>query len=328
MNTTCEESKCDRDVFARKREDIIGEQPEENSLKELEALQKFIPFTPSETSKGRGWNGMQAVRYSRIPTGGELSLPPVSLHSIFLHLRSPEKFNLQIEELKRDTPLPTGSIHVEPARSPALVRWQGSRDLVAIHLEPSIVARVATESFELDSTRTLVPPFYSLNAPELRSAISAVYAELRAGGGDGEQLLVESLATILSVHLIRHITGPPRLPVSADGALPPRKLRSVIEYIMENLEGSLTLGQMAAVAHLSPYHFARQFKAATGLAPHRYVIERRVKRAQHLLRKDDELELAEVALRAGFSDQSKFSFHFKRVIGVTPRQFRLSARIA
>jgi hypothetical protein len=68
MNTTCEESKCDRDVFARKREDIIGEQPEENSLKELEALQKFIPFTPSETSKGRGWNGMQAVRYSRIPT--------------------------------------------------------------------------------------------------------------------------------------------------------------------------------------------------------------------------------------------------------------------
>jgi AraC-like DNA-binding protein len=43
--------------------------------------------------------------------------------------------------------------------------------------------------------------------------------------------------------------------------------------------------------------------------------------------KDDELELAEVALRVGFSDQSKFSFHFKRLIGVTPRQFRLSAKI-
>jgi AraC family transcriptional regulator len=155
-----------------------------------------------------------------------------------------------------------------------------------------------------------------------------VYAELRAVGGDGEQLLVESLATILSVHLIRHVTGRHRVPVLADGELPRRKLRSVIEYIMENLEGSPTLGQMAAVAHLSPYHFARQFKAATGLAPHQYVIARRVERAQHLLRKDDELELAEIALRAGFSDQSKFSFHFKRLIGVTPRQFRLSARIA
>jgi AraC family transcriptional regulator len=187
---------------------------------------------------------------------------------------------------------------------------------------------VATESFELDATQTFVPPFYSLNAPILRSAISAVYAELRAGGGDGEQLLVESLATILSVHLIRHVTGRHRAPVLADGVLPRRKLHSVIEYIMENLEGSPTLGQMAAVAHLSPYHFARLFKAATGLAPHQYVVARRVERAQHLLGKDDELELAEVALRVGFSDQSKLSFHFKRLIGVTPRQFRLSARIA
>jgi AraC family transcriptional regulator len=304
-------------------------QQEENSLRELEALQKFIPFTPSETSKGRGWKGMQAVRYCSTPTGGELSLPPVTLHSIFLHLRSPEKFNLRIEGLELDRPLPAGSIHVVPARSSAPVRWQGSRDLVAIYLEPGIVARVATESFDLDSTRTLVPPFYSLNAAELRSAMLAVDTELRAGGGgNAEELLVESLATILSVHLIRHITGTPRLPVSADGVLPPRKLRSVIEYIRENLEGSPTLEQMAAVVHLSPYHFARQFKATTGLPPHQYVIARRVERAQHLLQGNDELSLAEVALRAGFADQSKFSFHFKRLIGVTPRQFRLSARIA
>jgi AraC family transcriptional regulator len=302
-------------------------QQEENDLKELEALQKFIPYAPCETSYRMGWKGMQAVRYRRIPASGELSLPPVSLHAIQLVNRPPEKFNLRFAELKLDRPLPTGSILVVPAGSSSLVRWQGSRDLLVIYLEPSIVARVATESFELDATQTVVPPLYSLKAPGLRSAISAVYAELRASGGDGEQLLVESLATILSLHLIRHITGPPRLPVSADGVLPRRKLRSVIEYIMENLEGSPTLGQMAAVAHLSPYHFARQFKAATGLAPHQYVIARRVERAQHLLRKDDELGLAEVALRAGFSDQSKFSFHFKRLIGVTPRQFRLSAGI-
>jgi AraC family transcriptional regulator len=96
---------------------------------------------------------------------------------------------------------------------------------------------------------------------------------------------------------------------------------------MENLEGSPTLEQMAAVAHLSPYHFARRFKATTGLPPYQYVIARRVERAQHLLRKDQELSLVEVALRAGFSDQSKFSFHFKRLVGVTPRQFLLSARI-
>jgi len=301
-------------------------QGEENSLKELETLQKFIPFSPSETSHRMGWKGMQAVRYSRSPASGELSLPPVSLHSIFLHLRSPEKFNLRFEGLKLDRPLPTGSICLTPAGSAVLSDWQGSRDMVVIYLEPSTVARVAAESFELESMRTLVPPFYSLKAPGLRPAIMAVYHQLRVGGGDGEQLLVESLATTLSVHLIRHITGERKLKAS-DGILPRRKLQTVIEFIMENLGGRPTLEQMAAVAQLSPYHFARQFKAATGLAPYQYVIARRVERAQELLREEDDLGLGEVAFRAGFSDQSHFTSHFKRIVGVTPGKFRISARI-
>ena len=95
----------------------------------------------------------------------------------------------------------------------------------------------------------------------------AVDAELEAGGVGGS-LLAESFANVLAVHLIRHITGHPRHKAQADGVLPTHKLRTVIEYIMENLEGSPTLEEMAAVVHLSPYHFARQFKAAAGLAPH------------------------------------------------------------
>ena len=62
---------------------------------------------------------------------------------------------------------------------------------------------------------------------------------------------------------------------------------------------------MAAVAHLSPYHFARQFRAATGLAPYQYVIVRRVERAQELLREEDDLCLGEVAFRAGFIDETQ-----------------------
>ena len=153
----------------------------------------------------------------------------------------------------------------------------------------------------------------------------SVDAELRVGGVAGS-LLVESLANVLAVHLIRHITGPRRELVSADGALPSHKLRRVIEYIMENLEGSPTLEQMAAVVHLSPYHFARQFKAATGLPPHQFLITRRVERAQQILRGRGNLSLAEVAIGVGFSDQSQLCFHFKRIVGVTPRQFRISAR--
>jgi AraC family transcriptional regulator len=94
------------------------------------------------------------------------------------------------------------------------------------------------------------------------------------------QVAAESFATVLAVHLIRHLTGSQRELVAADGVIPGHKLRRVIEYIMENLGNNPTLEQMAAVVHLSPYHFARQFKAATGLAPHQYVISRRVEREE------------------------------------------------
>ena len=106
------------------------------------------------------------------------------------------------------------------------------------------------------------------------------------------------------------------------------RLRAVVEYVEEHLDAGLALEQMAAVARLSAYHFARQFKAATGLPPHQYVLTRRVERAKQLLQTGSDFSLAEVAAHAGFSDQSQFSHHFKRIVGVTPGQFRMSARIA
>jgi len=201
----------------------------------------------------------------------------------------------------------------------------GCKDELHIFLEPGLVARVAADSFELDPARLTVPPLDGLHLPQLRAMMGAVNDELMAGAPGG-RLAAESLANVLAVHLIRNASAR-RPPVGrSDGALPPGKLRAVIEYIEEHLDASPTLEQMAAVAHLSAYHFARQFKMTTGLPPHQYVIMRRVERAKWLLREGD-LSLAEVAASAGFTDQSKFSHTFKRVVGVTPKRFRRSARI-
>src|SRR6202011_4318194 len=149
----------------------------------------------------------------------------------------------------------------------------------------------------------------------------AVDAE-RTAGGAGGPLAAESLANVLAVHLIRHIAAPRRPARGRDGTLPRGRLRAVVEYIEEHLDAAPTLEQMAAVACLSPYHFARQFKAATGLPPHQYVILRRVERAKRLLQAGTDLSLADVALDSGSPDKSHFSRHFKRLVGVTPRQFR------
>jgi AraC family transcriptional regulator len=292
----------------------------------LAALRQIIPFEADAASDRLGWVGLEAARYRAAPAS-ELNPPGLTHHRLVLFARPPDELDLRYEGVKRHVPPPAGSISVVPAGSLARWRWSGSFDWLHIFLEPGLVARVATEAFDLDPARLTVPPLDGLDLPQIRAAMRAVDAELTAGGAGG-RLAAESLANVLAVHLIRHVVAPRRPARGRDGALPRRRLRAAVDYIEEHLDTGASLEQMAAVARLSPYHFARQFKTATGLPPHQYVIMRRVERAKLVLQAGTDLSLAEVAARAGFSDQSQFSRHFKHVVGVTPGQFRTPARIA
>ena len=289
-------------------------------------LRKLVPFEPSAASDPLGWVGMEAARYREAP-GSEIDLSPLTHHALVLITRPPKELDLLYEAVRRHLPPPAGSIAMVPAGSPAHWRWSGPKDSLHIYLEPKLVVRVAAEAFGLDPDRLTIPSLDGLDLPQLRAAMRAVDAELNVGVAGGP-LAAESLANVLAVQLIRHVLAPRRLARGPDGALSRGRLRAVLEYIEENLEASPTLEQMAAVARLSPYHFARQFKASTGLPPHGYVIARRVERAKQFLQGGGNLSLADVAARAGFSDQSQFSHHFKRLVGITPGQFRTSARIA
>jgi AraC family transcriptional regulator len=288
---------------------------------------KIIPFEPAASSDRLGWVGLEAAHYPEAPAS-ELEQPVLTHHLLVLFARPPEELDLRYEGVKRHVPPPAGAISLLPAGSPARWRWGGRNDTLHIYLEPGLVARVAAEAFKLEPARLTVPPLDGLGLPHLRAAMAAVGAELTAAGGAGGPLAAESWANVLAVHLIRHLLAPRRPERGRDGRLPRGRLRAVVEYVEEHLDGGPTLEQLAAVARLSAYHFARQFKAATGLPPHQYVILRRVERAKQLLQGGGDLSLAEIASSAGFSDQSQFSRHFKRLLGVTPGQFRAPARIA
>jgi AraC family transcriptional regulator len=287
---------------------------------------RFGSFAPFAVSDWRGSVGMLAARYRDAPAT-EVEVPPSTHHSLVLVHKPAEECEIHYEDVKRHIPPPAGSILVIPAGIPVRWRWAGPNDALHVSLEPGLVARVAAASFDLDPARVAVPPLDQLHLPPLRAALGAVDAELTAGSVGGS-LAAESLANVLAVQLIRHLRASRQPERRRDGALPRARLRAVVEFIEEQLDIGLSLEQMAAAAHLSVYHFARQFKAATGLPPHQYVIMRRVERARHLLQGGTDLSLAEVAVYAGFSDQSQFCHHFKRHIGVTPGQFRMPARIA
>jgi AraC family transcriptional regulator len=281
----------------------------------------FSPGGP-ETSGGiLGSFGLQVSHHRALETD-EIRIDAKSRHAIVLFTKPPGEMNIRCPGVNRKSPPPLGSIVLLPAGAVADVSWRGRKDCLQVYVEPALVKRVAARSFER-GLPWAIPPLDAFVAPELRSAMLAIEAE-SAAGGLGGPLLIESLSNILAVHLIRHIFGFRQSAAHQRGALPRRKLVAIVDYITANLDNRPTLERMAELVHLSPDHFARQFKAATGLAPYQFVIERRVERAQQLLRGRHELSLAEVALSAGFSDQSQLCFHFKRIAGVTPGQFRMS----
>ena len=111
----------------------------------------------------------------------------------------------------------------------------------------------------------------------------------------------------------------------ARGGLPPGAMRRVREYVDAHLGESMDLAELASIAGLSVFHFARQFKQSAGVTPHSYLVQRRVERAQDLLARTD-LALSEIAVAAGFSDQSHLARHFRQMLGTTPREFRWSQR--
>jgi AraC-like DNA-binding protein len=111
----------------------------------------------------------------------------------------------------------------------------------------------------------------------------------------------------------------------ARGGLPPGAMRRVSEYVESHLSETIDLAKLAATAGLSVYHFARAFKQSEGVTPHSYLIQRRVQRAQEMLAQTD-LSLSEIALAAGFSDQSHLARHFRLMLGMTPGELRWSRR--
>lgn len=103
--------------------------------------------------------------------------------------------------------------------------------------------------------------------------------------------------------------------------LAPSLRRRVVTYIEDNLDGDLSLFTLATLCHLSPYHFARAFRQEMGIAPHNYVIDRRIARARCLLR-DDTIPIAEVAAATGFSSQQHMTSTFRKFCGLTPGSVR------
>jgi len=164
---------------------------------------------------------------------------------------------------------------------------------------------------------------HSFQDPLGAEIVFAIVLELRAPTA-GRKPLAETLAVRLAASLMQRHTTPSSEGESArlaNRGLDRRKLTRVKEYVAANLEGDLTIAQLAKVACLSPFHFARAFKAAVGQSPYQYVSAHRLERAKELLTRGEQ-SLLDIAIALNFSSQANFTRAFRQRTGMSPGRYR------
>jgi AraC family transcriptional regulator len=144
-----------------------------------------------------------------------------------------------------------------------------------------------------------------------------------AHGGPGQNLLVDAVRTQIAVHLLRRFAKVdlPNLNPTVFSTLQSHR---ILEFIEEYLGENFGLESLASTVGLSPFHFSRKFKAEFGQTPHSFIIRKRIERAKTMLQKGN-ISMTAVALDCGFSDQSHFCRTFRRMVGVTPAEYRRSS---
>ena len=137
-----------------------------------------------------------------------------------------------------------------------------------------------------------------------------------------DHLYVDTLSQTLIVHLLRHYTVRTQtIPDYKEGLSNPQ-LHRVLDYIQTHLGEEIKLADLSAQLGMSQYYFCRLFRQSMGIAPYQYVIQQRVEWAKRLLRQQQLMAIADIALDCGFSNQSNLCKHFRKLTGMTPNAYR------
>jgi AraC family transcriptional regulator len=276
---------------------------------------EFGPASPVVHRRRAAWGAVSLEHYRL--RAGEM---PEHWHGEHLRLVSLSRCSGEIRTAggMRARNNARGAVCVIPSGRPFAASLGDDTECLAIYLDPALVVRAAAEASAASGFEVVEKSCPS--DPVVSRVGLALLAELETAGPGG-RLYAESLANVLAVHLLRNYTAAGAGGRRFSGGLSGPRLRRVLDFVGDNYARDLSLAELAGVAGTSPFHFAREFKRATGTTPHQHLIKFRVERAKALLA-ESQMPLAEVGLRTGFSHQSHFTRLFRRLTGTTPQSYR------
>jgi len=280
------------------------------------------PTQVLRSSLSLSWQGILLEKHLSFP--GERTSASIDKHVISMFHGFPSRFDYRSlsGEFVQTSTRP-GTIMITPMGPAPDVRLHTSAECTHCALEDGFVRRVINE---LDHA-AFTPIFRAgIQDHSVQRIVGLLIEELEAKRPLG-RLYVDSLVHALATRYVLLDVGRPARPEVRVTGLLPRILRRVRERIEANLDTDLSLESLAGETGYSRAHFLRMFRVATGLTPHQYVLDLRLRRAQEGLKQSGS-SIIDVAASCGFSSQSHMTGVFRRRLEVTPGEFRRNASIA
>jgi AraC family transcriptional regulator len=269
-------------------------------------------------------DGGQGATTSVWRTGplGEYEILPMREPMIALHTGGSARIQTRLGGSWTE-PLPPGQVFWIPADFQSVWRINGRLEFVAVHFGASALERIASAT-GIDARELARLPFRPGFHDAFASSACATLAEEARRRGGGRAQFAELLAQTLGVYLAEHGNRP-------DGATELTQefagdlLEKTLRRIDESIPSGISVDELARAASMSSSGFARAFRRAVGVSPHRYLTARRIEVAKHLLERT-RFAIAEIAFETGFSSQAHFTHRFREHVDLTPRQYRQGVR--
>ena len=216
-----------------------------------------------------------------------------------------------------------GDIFVTRSKTPYEVRFSSvpgqELEIIQVHIavDQFLAALETVYPGRLDQVEVI--DFFGQD--KVLENLCSLCGEMLSARTPGKSNSVGALAQLFAFYLVENYTDAAAVKPNFHGGLPIRQLRKVEDHVGAHLTEDISVEEMAGLVELSPFHFSRVFKQATGMTPLQFVTRERITRAQQLIRESSR-SLIEVAMEVGYTSPSHFAKVFRKMTGVAPKEFR------
>ncbi|MBI5923643.1 MAG: helix-turn-helix transcriptional regulator [Betaproteobacteria bacterium] len=281
-------------------------------------LPKWVPGKILLSSDSLGWNNVSLRSYRY--TGLDVEVPAMSDFMIVLYRQGVTPMQRRFDGAWSKEQCAPGDVSLLTRSQKSHWHWTAGIDVTHIYLTQTLMSKVAESVMDRAILDVRLRDILRIQDPVIFQSVADLVAEAE-NPGLGGPLYVEAIATKMAVRLLRQYSSVLSREPRQQGRLTPAQFNRLTQYIEDHLAEPLSLEDLANTVSLSTWHFLRRFRDKFGVAPHAYVIHRRVERAKLLLRQGA-FPIKEVALQCGFSDQAHMTRTLRSRLGVTPSSLR------